>query len=405
MHFAADLDPATARTFAAAATAAHERFVRRYPDVPVALDLEIGAPRLVGRDDAAVLLCRVTLTLTQPALPDVGAYAGELVALTADDGEPLALFRGAGVDLDTDPAAGAIDHAGCLVCDACGVARRRKACYVFRRPDGTVTRVGGDCLERLRLGFAPALAALVAALDAAAAATAIALTLGGGGRRDGYHAEAFLAHVACAVRSEGWTSGRRARETGCQSTKNEVVRALSKARLGERCAYKPTPADHALAGEVLTWMRGLDVEAEGFFGSLAVLGRVGYWPAAVLGVGAAAIVSYWRAWADGQPAPAAGPYVAVPVMRGKRKPVPVPGTFQADVRVLRVAAFDGAYGPSMAITFRDVATGHDLVWLTSHRADVTVGMAGRLAGDVKGEGDFRGAHQVKVARCAWTPAT
>ena len=335
--------------------------------------------------------------------PAVGAFAGELVALTADDGEPLALFRGAGVALDVDPVAGAIDRAGCLVCDACGVARRRKACYVFRAPDGATTRVGGDCLERLRLGFAPALAALVAALEAAGAA-AEGEGEGSGPRRDGFHAGAFLAHVACAVRADGWLSGRRAREIGGESTRNAVCGSLARSCRGERGAYQPTPADHALAGDVLAWMRGLDVEAEGFLGSLAVLGRVGYWPGAVLGVGAAAIVAYWRAWADAQPAPAAGPYAAVPVMRGKRKPVPVPGTFQADVRVLRVASFEGAYGPSMAITFRDTATGHDLVWLTSHRADVAVGQAGRLAGDVKGEGAFRGAHQVKVARCAWSPA-
>jgi hypothetical protein len=314
----------------------------------------------------------------------------------------LALFRGTGAELPADPVVGALDKGGHLHCDECGHIRRRRATYVFVR-EGTLHRVGGDCLERLRLGFAPALAEALSEIEGECAGfrdgegSEIA-----GGRAPGLHTDSFLAACACSIRLHGWVSRRQAEGTYLVTTREDACMQIDK-RARDLSSDVPTDADRALAGTVREWLRSLDVEAEGFLGSLAVVGRVSYLPTAAQGIAAAAIVAYWRAWAESLPAPASSPYEPVRLTKGKRIVKEIPGSFIAQVQVVRTHTYESAYGLGQVCVFRDLASGHDLVWHTKPQ-DLRPGQVGELRGTVKGEGLYRGAYQVSVTRCVFFPA-
>lgn len=395
------LPPAAARARARAITEAARRFAAKHPGVLVDVEVSVGEPRLSGDVE---LVAPLDVTVRQAALPAVGTFLGTVTVVRCDDGEDVPIYVGAARPVS--PAAVAYDAAAhCLRCHACAVVRARNAVYVFEREDGTIQCVGGQCLTRLELGFAPALAALLAEIGEAVDHRDGDGREGGGGRQDGYTADAFLAEVVAEIRAHGWVSRRSSvPEAGIVCTRDAAVGRLMDARAGSRPASAaPSSADRQIVAEVRAWLRTLDLEAEGFLGSLAVLGRTHFWPRAVLGIGAAAVIAYWRHWAEALPTAAALPYAPIRLTKGKRKVVEIEGTFVADVEVVRVVTVDGAYGARTGVTFRDLRTGHDLVWWTAGFMSLPR-TKGRLAGSIKAEGLYRGVPQVTVTRCAWTPA-
>jgi len=138
-------------------------------------------------------------------------------------------------------------------CDHCGLRRRRTATFVvWHAATSRVRQVGSRCLPDFLDGHDPQrlcrqAECLVLAeqtlRDAAASSSDTApveIAL-----------EQFAAHAAHVLRTDGWISRGRARETGRTATAEAALLSL------QRHPHAPDAADRALAGGALRWAREL----------------------------------------------------------------------------------------------------------------------------------------------------
>jgi hypothetical protein len=388
------LSPDDAAHLAARVEKAARRYHKAYPDHG-AVTVEVGKQYLEMHEGQPRARRDAVVTWELPQHGDA-EFCGVLSCVYSDEdgtSKTLTIYRGA--TLDEDPRRGALDPHGALVCDACGMSRRRSECYVLRRRDGSLYRVGGDCLAREQVGFGAAFVRLLEEVQGAYSDPYGEEQGAGPGRAtSGYYARTFVAHVVRSIRLAGWVSRKQAYDTGYESTCSAAMKAIVR-------NVKVEEADHKRAKTILDWAATLDVEEPGFRGALAVLGRCSFWPDDVLGVGAAIVGAYDRSYYERLRPAAAGPYTPTPKTKGKRTPLAIEGTFVAHVVLARRASFVGAYGPTVLLTFRDLNTGHDLVWSTSELG-AEIGDMGHLEGKIKGADEYRGVYQVRVTRCTWT---
>lgn len=359
---AADLDAAITRALG-------RLQARGVPTAPLQVELEdLGVRELWGD---LRYVGRVTVRGALPAVPGV-ELLGEVHRLTTDDGEAVAIARAYGPDLPRDLCT--LDAHGGLPCDHCQVSRRRASVYVVRDAGGRVLRLGGDCLEGAKYGLLPALsAALSAILGAISAAEGDGEEGGLGGRAvDGIRADEWLREVCAAIARHGWTSGRRAYESGGEvASTAQIAAAVIVRRAQRKPAPVPTREDAAEAAAVRAWLAGLELGTDDpYRSSLAALGRVSFWPREILGLAASAVPAYHRALLAELPAPVAFVPRArsqKPASRRKNAPmIDVEGTFVVE-RAVCVRAIEtvGTYGsPRIGYVFHALAEGAELVWWT-----------------------------------------
>ncbi len=300
-------------------------------------------------------------------------------------------------------------------CDHCQTDRRRSETFVVRAdgsdpaiPAGTRRCVGRSCLASFLGGMSPA--ALLSAIgwrDLVIAAGGNGDGEGGGGwdRDTSLEIAEFLSWTAAVVRSDGFTSKAKARETEGRSTAtSDVVVYLLTPQFGAQAqdawrkareGYQPTDTDRARAVDVLAWARDLPGANDYELNLKLVAGQ----PAldrAHAGILASAVSGYARhlgeiAKRDAASAPTADPSRYLGTIGEKRD--------FGRVVLEKVASFDTDYGRMHVHTFRD-SEGCAIVWKTGTRHGDDGSVVEMLTGTVKRHSEFRGQKQTELARCA-----
>lgn len=161
-------------------------------------------------------------------------------------------------------------------CDHCNTVRQRKDTYVVREvdkpdADGEWKQVGGSCLKDFLGHKSPnKIAAWLETLMELDHIPVRQWEGGGAMRAEEYvNLEWYLAHVSCMMRKHGWTSSKKAQETGdtptwmLASTNMQNQRDQLKDRKGQYLFDTPTAPDVAMAQATIEWVRTGLVEQEG----------------------------------------------------------------------------------------------------------------------------------------------
>jgi len=196
-------------------------------------------------------------------------------------------------------------------CDHCHARRRRNDTYLVQDGDGTIKQVGSNCLTDF-LGhkspqqyarFCESLADLLGEFTDSEDSS------GSGVPRPERRLETkgALAHVACMIRTGGWVSRGKARETGKVSTSEDAERNLvaqarhKRDRDGTPLWVDPSAEDEKLAEEAVAWVRGLsedELSVEGgndYLYNLFTVVNKDSVRARQMGIAASAISAYQRA--------------------------------------------------------------------------------------------------------------
>lgn len=149
-------------------------------------------------------------------------------------------------------------------CDHCKLVRRRNDTYVVQHEDGSLKQVGSNCLTDFLGGASPQqiarwmefLADFVDELENEDS------EFYGGSAPSRVVAREYMAHVACMVRENGWTSRGSAYNYGGYATadaaeSNMYNQASRKSYKGERLWIDPIDADYAAADKAIEWVRAL----------------------------------------------------------------------------------------------------------------------------------------------------
>lgn len=283
-------------------------------------------------------------------------------------------------------------------CDHCKAKRRRNDTFVVRHDDGAIKQVGRNCLADFTGCKSPQTLAAIAEYLAAAAGVAEEYEGGGGG--SGEYVEdmaAYLAYVACVIRTDGWLSRTKAREMGeggPQATANLAWTAMHPSpMLPAKDRVVPSEKDVALAIEALAWtdakLSDADPDSLGDYEhNLRVCVAGGVVTFRLAGIAASLVPYYERAMGKEllkNKAKAAGHVGTV----GKRE------TFV--LQLAQVFSVEGQYGVTHIHKFLTVE-GAVVIWKTG--TDKLSPGTYNVKGTVKSHGEFKGEPQTVLTRCA-----
>lgn len=282
-------------------------------------------------------------------------------------------------------------------CDHCGTSRRRAETFLIRTPDGTITRVGRNCLADFVAGDAAGFIALGQFQD-------IIRELGedDGGEGGGWSmfAPTTLHYLACAVSSiehhgffkrgsEGEpTANHAAFLAGSAPRDSKVEKAWRE--------QQPTEAHIARATEVLAWIQA-STETSDYMHNLRVATASIIAQSKFFGFIASAPQAYNREQGRiaERAARAAAPDAGHLGEIGKR--------LDFTAVVVRVKAFESMYGEKLMIALRTDA-GHEAVTFTTGRGCSANDVGKRFAvrGTVKKHTEYQGRAQTELSRCTFT---
>ncbi len=308
------------------------------------------------------------------------------------------------------------------VCDHCNVSRRRENTYVLQHTDGRTVQVGSTCLDDFLGGsaaydLAAAAAVLVSMVDIAEDDG----NLFGGGRASHFDLAArYLPAVAALVRTVGWVSRGASREHGGQATADDAWTMMC-----DPGGPAITAEDRQAAVDAMTWALALtdaDIgrETGDYLRNVRIVARAGYVDSRTMGIGASIVVAHQRAIGRerlraeratrpnldihlGKPGEKVS--FGLPAKVGKKgQPLKgAPTVITADAVTLDfVTGYATEYGYTTVLKFR-TDTGATVVWKASTDTGVgrdDVGKRFTLSGTVKAHGDYKGAKQTILSRCA-----
>lgn len=288
-------------------------------------------------------------------------------------------------------------------CDHCGTERRRKETFVLRAPDGSLKRIGRNCLaDFLRTADADRAVRmwdLFTAVKDAVEETGEEGYGGGWGGCSQLDTEDYLAHVAACVRVVGWVSKARASSSDLRATAVTALQACGPRPKDFRSAQEwlsvqPTAEDRLEAAAVIAW--GAELATRGdlvdYMHNLRIGLALSYVGGKNLGLVASAVTAYHkdREFAVKQVERATKPVGAHVGKVGERS--------EFELTVVRVRNSANAWGASTIVAFEDAA-GNELVWFASGYKDFNAGDKVRGKGTVKKHSDFNGRPQTELSRC------
>ncbi len=334
-------------------------------------------------------------------------YAGwSLVAilqhLVADDCEKVEVIRA--VPGHTVP----VEFRGRgTVCDHCGTLRRRNDTFIVRHEDGTCKQVGRSCLGDF-LGHADP--------HQIASAAEFFVRLGticsefedereAGGRCRYSSLDHYLAWVATVIRTCGWLSRGKARETFKMATADYAMSLMCNPRTQYefiREFGRPSEEDEATVTDVIAWARSLSdrEELNDYLYSLNAIARAGIVDDRSLGIAASMIVAC-RFDRDKQAEAAREKTEAA-----KNQHFGTVGE-RAEFTLTLIGEpqpIEGEFGTTWIHRFRD-ETGNYATWFGSNNnLGMEVGEAKRLKATVKKHDIYHGMAQTILSRVAIAPA-
>lgn len=286
------------------------------------------------------------------------------------------------------------------LCEHCAKAIRRKDTFLLRNEAGAFKQVGRNCLAEF-LGidpFAYARAAeFLAAFRGAADDWDEEFRLGGSPRA--WDLSTLLTFVACEIRSNGWVSRTKARETDRTASVDMAISHGVCSPPNDQYALRPSPEDAALAVAALTWAGPWlerDEALSDYEHNLRVALLAGYATARTAGIIGSLVAVYQREQEKARLATvhAASQHVGEV---GKRQ------VFAA-LRVVSIREFEGFYGVTALHRFVDPA-GNILTWFASGSGSpFEVDGSYDLVATVKKHEEYKGVRQTQLVRCALAPA-
>lgn len=291
-------------------------------------------------------------------------------------------------------------------CDHCHTRRGRKDTFVLSAPDGTLKRIGRNCLaDFLRtadVSDALRMWTLLRTIEAELSDDDGAESWGSsGGGFSGYSVLEFLAAVARCINACGWRSRAAARADGGTSTVDDALTALgpkpgstygSAAEEWER--MQPTAADAAEAAATIVWGAALTGESD-YAANLRIALQLGYVEARNMGLVASAVVSRRKdlAIAFERARRATKPASAHVGVVGKR--------MELVLTVVRVRHTAGDWGVTTILAMEDAA-GNEFTWFASGEPKFELGMQLTGKGTVKKHDTYNGRAQTILSRCKFT---
>lgn len=153
-------------------------------------------------------------------------------------------------------------------CDHCQIDRYRKHIFLIVNDEGEWMRVGSTCVKDFTSGHDPhRLARMMEYLTSGELADLEHWDIHSGSTTDYLNLQAYLAKVACMIRTFGWVSRSRAHE-------HYDLQATADATLIEFDDIDTSEQDDELAEAVIDWINADLVEREGLNGYLSDLVRV-----------------------------------------------------------------------------------------------------------------------------------
>jgi hypothetical protein len=284
------------------------------------------------------------------------------------------------------------DPATATLCDHCGLPRVRNETFLVRHEDGSVKRVGRNCLRDF-LGTDPNELVRWAqyVTDATAAIDEESERGSSGARGEWIETEEYLTHVCTIIRTSGWISARE--EYKGTPTKSEALYNIlnygKKDKFGKDMFVHTTDADAGRAAEALAWARGIEPRSE-FDHNMAVavggevipsrgLGILAYVPVAHAKFQEREIERAERAKSD-----ADSQHVGQPKER-----------LVLTLRVTAIHEHAGDYGTTFITTLRDDA-GNVYKWFGSYELERGETYTGKWT--VKAHDEYKGVKQTVINR-------
>lgn len=288
------------------------------------------------------------------------------------------------------------DPATATECDHCGLRRQRTETFLVRHEDGSVKRVGRNCLRDF-LGTDPN--ELVRWAQYVADVLAIADEESGWGAgsagREWIETEEYLTHVCGALRTIGWVGASEYHPTE-QPTKTTALQNIldygKKDRNGKEIFFHVTDEDAERAREALAWAREIEPRSEFDQNMLVAVGGE-IIPRKGLGILAYVPVAYARFQereiqrAERAKSDAASEWV------GQEKE-----RLTLTLTVTAIHEYAGHYGTTFITTLRDEA-GNVFKWFGSYELERGATVTGKWT--VKGHEEYKGTKQTVINRPAF----
>lgn len=357
---------------------------------------EYGTPYQVHVIDATQAIACERVTIGEMPRTNGYAFVGKLVH--TDAGNVVSLAPG---EQDTVVA---LEWRNCAAtCDHCNTARRRTETFLIRTPDGSIKRVGRNCLADFLMCDPSGMLALDAFQDALRAFHSDEDSdgeRGYGGARWHFTTLHFVAVACASIRLNGYLKADESNGGTKSAVLFLVGRKPSDSRGAEAWdAGQPTATDIERAQAVIEYCKSASLASPGdnYLGNLRIAvssdvandkfyGLLASAPQALNrheGKLAASKVEATR--------PDAGHAGAI----GER--------LVFDVTVVRVVAFETHYGVKRTVVMRS-SEGHDLVTFTTGHgvSSEDQGKAFTVKGTVKKHETYQGRAQTVLSRCAFT---
>jgi hypothetical protein len=289
-------------------------------------------------------------------------------------------------------------------CDHCKTARRRNETFMVRCPDGSVKRVGRNCLADFLQVDPSDMVALSAFQDALRSLQDEDEWERGGSGGWTLSTLGFVAYAVSSIAARGFFK----RQSSDQSTADHAV-FLSNPKPGrepfasEWTACQPTEEHKNRAAEVIDWVRSSHDNSD-YMHNLRVACASDVAPVKLFGLLASAPQAYnrhlgfvaERAQRDAARAaePDAGHVGAV----GER--------IEVTATIVRIKAIDSDFGTKLVVSMK-TTEGHNLVTFTTGTGvnGNDTGKTFIVRGTVKKHTEYQGKAQTDLSRCAFKPTT
>lgn len=264
------------------------------------------------------------------------------------------------------------------VCEHCKKVRRRTDTFVLRSIEGRLAQVGRNCLSDYMSGDIAALLWVAEVRDALNEFSE------SGTPERVYDVARFLGYVFENIARDGWASSKLPRSTaGCAWS--DIVTANEGRQYGVRPEVIPTEENYKKGRLAAEWAASLEPSSD-FEHNIAILARLGYVRCATKGFAAAIAVAFDRDVARRKAVVSMAHVGTV----GKREVF--------TLTVTRKVFIETMYGVSTLHIMRD-AQGNSVIWKSSSEV-LSEGSTYRVKGTVKEHGEYKGAPQTVLTRCA-----
>ena len=287
-------------------------------------------------------------------------------------------------------------------CDHCQLRRNRKDTFVVNKED-EYKQVGRNCLAEF-FGFDGTTYADMAEIYYTASELAGASEGGDGeswGNRTDYYdyLDAYLAHVAEVISTEGWMSRKIARERDMPSTSDVAFRHMHPGpyeKRSDRLYDKPSGKSEELAKASIEWCENLpdsEVEASEYLHNIRIIARRGIIGPKQYGFAASIVSGYQRSLVDAtnKEREAKERIISQHVgVLGKRQ--------NFSVVVEKVLLIESDFGSSHLHMMKD-DQGNSLKWFSTGKV-FDIGVPLIIKGTPKKHDEFKGIRQTILSRCA-----